>query len=64
MKVRDVIKALEEDGWYLVKTRGNHRQYKHPTKRGKVTVSGKPGIDVPEGTLNSIWHQAQLKGKD
>lgn len=64
MKVRDVIKALEEDGWYLVKTRGDHRQYKHPTKRGKVTVSGKPGIDVPEGTLNSIWHQAQLKGKD
>lgn len=64
MKVRDVIKALEEDGWYLVKTRGDHRQYKHPTKKGKVTVSGKPGIDVPDGTLNSIWHQAQLKGKN
>lgn len=61
MKVRDVIKTLERDGWYLSNTEGSHRQFKHPTKPGKVTVSGKPGIDVPPGTLNNIWKQAGLK---
>lgn len=62
MKVRDVIKTLERDGWYLSNTEGSHRQFKHPTKSGKVTVSGKPSIDVPPGTLNNIWKQAGLKG--
>jgi len=52
---------LEDDGWYLVRTRGSHCQFKHPTKRGTVTVSGKSGIDVPPGTLNSILKQAGLK---
>lgn len=52
---------LEADGWQLVKTRGSHRQYKHPAKPGKVTVSGKPSVDVPPGTLNSILKQAGLK---
>ncbi len=61
MKVKDVIKILEQDGWYLAKTRGSHRQFKHPTKSGKVTVSGKLSIDVPVGTLKSIWQQAQLE---
>ncbi|HEX8116954.1 MAG TPA: type II toxin-antitoxin system HicA family toxin [Pyrinomonadaceae bacterium] len=61
MKVRDVVKLLEADGWYLARTRGSHRQYKHPTKGGTVTISGKPGIDVPPGTLNSILKQAGLK---
>jgi predicted RNA binding protein YcfA (HicA-like mRNA interferase family) len=61
MKVRDVIKRLEENGWYLVRTRGSHRQFKHPVKSGLVTVAGKPNIDVPVGTLKRIWQQAQLE---
>ena len=61
MKVRDIIKLLETEGWYLVNTEGSHRQFKHPTKKGKVTVSGKPGDDVRKGTLNSILKQAGLK---
>lgn len=61
MKVREVIRLLEEDGWHLARTRGSHRQYKHPTKPGAVTVSGKPNVDVPPGTLNSILKQAGLK---
>lgn len=61
MKVREIIKRLEEDGWYLARTRGSHRQYKHPIKKGTVTVSGKISIDVPVGTLKNIWRQAQIK---
>lgn len=61
MKVREVVKLLEADGWYLARTRGSHRQYKHPTKAGTVTVSGKPNVDVPPGTLNSILKQAGFK---
>jgi len=61
MKIRDVIKMLEEDGWYLVRTRGSHRQYKHPTKTGLVTIAGKSGDDLATGTLNSILKQAGLK---
>jgi predicted RNA binding protein YcfA (HicA-like mRNA interferase family) len=61
MKVKEVIKALEADGWYLARTKGSHRQFKHPTKTGAVTVSGKPSVDVPPGTLNSILKQAGLK---
>lgn len=61
MKVRDVLKLLEEDGWYLVRTKGSHRQYKHPTKAGLVTLPGKPGDDLAPGTLNSIFKQAGLK---
>jgi predicted RNA binding protein YcfA (HicA-like mRNA interferase family) len=51
MKVRDVIKQIKNDGWYLVATRGSHRQFKHPVKPGRVTISGKPGDDVAIGTL-------------
>ena len=61
MKVRDIIKMIEADGWYLVATRGSHRQYKHPTKPGRVTIAGHPGDDLAPGTLNSILKQAQLK---
>ncbi len=61
MKVKDVIKQLEDDGWHLVRTRGSHRQYKHPTKPGLVTVAGKESADVPTGTLNSILKQAGLR---
>lgn len=61
MKVREVIQKLEKDGWYLKRTKGSHRQYKHPTKSGTVTVSGKLSVDVPIGTLKSIWRQAQIE---
>ena len=61
MKVRDVIKMLEEDRWYIVRTRGSHRQYKHPTKKGLVTIAGKPSDDLAKGTLNSILKQAGIQ---
>ncbi len=64
MKVREVIKLLEADGWYLVATKGSHRQYKHPTKLGRVTIAGHSGDDLAPGTLNSIIKQAQLKTED
>jgi predicted RNA binding protein YcfA (HicA-like mRNA interferase family) len=64
MKVREVIKLLEADGWYLVATRGSHRQYKHRIKPGRVTIAGHPGDDLAPGTLNSVLKQAQLaKGR-
>ncbi len=62
MKVRDIIKLLEEDGWYRVNTKGSHRQYKHPTKLGRVTIAGHPNDDLAPGTLNSILKQSGLKG--
>ncbi|HZF13915.1 MAG TPA: type II toxin-antitoxin system HicA family toxin [Thermoanaerobaculia bacterium] len=61
MKVQAVIKTLEEDGWRLARTKGSHRQFRHPIKPGTVTVSGKPSLDLPPGTLNSILKQAGLK---
>jgi predicted RNA binding protein YcfA (HicA-like mRNA interferase family) len=64
MKVREVIRLLEADGWHHIATRGSHRQFKHPTKTGRVTVPGKPGDDLAPGTLNSILKQARLKEDD
>jgi predicted RNA binding protein YcfA (HicA-like mRNA interferase family) len=61
MKVRDVIRLIERDGWYHVRTKGSHRQFKHPDKPGTVTVAGKPRLDMPPGTLNSVLKQAGLK---
>ncbi len=61
MKIAELIRLLEEDGWRLARTRGSHRQYKHPSKRGTVTIAGKPSLDVPPGTLNSVLKQAGLK---
>ena len=63
VKVRDVIDLLSADGWFLKSTRGSHRQYKHPTKPGRVTVAGKPADDIALGTLDSILKQAGLKRK-
>ena len=62
MKVRQVIKRIEADGWRLVRQRGSHRQYKHPTKPGQVTIAGHDGDEIKPGTLASILRQAQLKG--
>jgi len=64
MKIRDVIKLIENDGWYLVTTKGSHRQYKHPDKTGRVTIAGYPSYDLAPGTLNSVMKQAQLKKKE
>ena len=61
MKVKALIKPLESDGWVQTRMRGSHRQYKHPSKTGTVTVSGKPSVDIPPGTLNNALKQAGLK---
>ena len=61
MKVREAIRLIENDGWYLVETRGSHRQFKHPIKPGRVTIAGKPSDDLAPGTRNSILKQAGLK---
>lgn len=60
MKVRDLLRLIESDGWFKVRTRGSHRQYKHETKSGLVTVPGHLGDDVAPGTLKSILKQAGL----
>jgi predicted RNA binding protein YcfA (HicA-like mRNA interferase family) len=61
VKVRDAIKLIEADGWTLVRTRGSHRQYKHPTKTGLVTVPGKLSKDLPPGLQRSILKQAAIE---
>jgi len=61
VKIRDVLKELEDDGWRVVRQRGSHQQMKHATKPGLVTVAGKPNDDLAPGTLNSILKQAGLK---
>lgn len=61
MKVREVIRLIERDGWIHVSTRGSHRQYKHERKPGRVTVAGKHSDDLGPGTLNSIMKQAGFK---
>jgi len=61
MKIREVIKMIEKDGWYLVRVKGSHRQYKHSSKKGLVTISGHLNDDIGKGTLNSILKQAGLK---
>ena len=60
MKIRDVIKRIEDDGWRLSRQAGSHRQYKHPTKPGKVTVAGHPSKDLPPKTFKSVLRQAGL----
>ncbi len=61
IKVRELIRMIEQDGWYLARTTGSHRHYHHPTKVGTVTVQGNLGKDVPEGTRKSVMTQAGLK---
>ena len=60
-KVREAIRLVTQQGWVLVRTRGSHRQYKHPEKKGRVTVPGNLNDDLPPGTWNSILKQAGLK---
>jgi len=61
MKVKELIKVLEKEGWVKARMRGSHRQYRHPDKGGTVTVAGKPSANIPPGTLASIQKQAGLK---
>jgi len=53
---------IEKDGWYLVRIKGSHRQYKHPSKKGLVTISGHLNDDIAKGSFNSILKQAGLRG--
>jgi predicted RNA binding protein YcfA (HicA-like mRNA interferase family) len=61
MKVREIIRSIEIDGWYMIAQAGSHRQFRHPTKLGRVTIAGNLGDDVPPGTLGNILRQAGLK---
>jgi predicted RNA binding protein YcfA (HicA-like mRNA interferase family) len=63
MKIRDVVKLLKKDGWRVVARKGSHIQFKHPTKKGRVTIAGHPSHSLAPGTLNSILKQAKLKIK-
>lgn len=60
-RVQELMARLEADGWFQVRQKGSHRQYHHGAKAGTVTVAGKPSVEVPPGTLNSILMQAGLK---
>ncbi|MGH2442347.1 MAG: type II toxin-antitoxin system HicA family toxin [Chloroflexota bacterium] len=59
-KVRDAVKRIEADGWQLIRQTGGHRQFKHPTKSGLVTVPGNPAHELPPGTMKSILKQAGI----
>ena len=62
MKTKDILKLIEGDGWFLVRQKGSHKQYKHKTKKGLVTIAAhKLSDEIAPGTLNSILKQAQLK---
>lgn len=61
MKVRDLLRLIETEGWELARIRGSHRQFKHPRKPGLVTVPGHPSDELAPGTLNSTLKQAGLK---
>ena len=61
MKVREVLRRLHEDGWQQVRMRGSHRILQHSVKPGIVVVPGRPGDEIPPGTLRAIWKQAQLE---
>ena len=61
MKVSEILNMIQKDGWFLVATRGSHRQFKHLEKHGRITVPGKPSDDLAPGTLASILKQSGLK---
>jgi predicted RNA binding protein YcfA (HicA-like mRNA interferase family) len=64
VKVGELIRLLQDQGWKLVRTKGSHRQFQHALRPGTVTVAGKPSADIPPGTLKSIFKQAGLNRKD
>lgn len=64
MKIRDVIRMIQGDGWFIVCQAGSHRQFKHPLKKGRVTIAGHPKDELAPGTLNSILKQAKIKREE
>ena len=63
MKYREIIRKIKHDGWFLARQVGSHQQYHHPSKKGTVTIAGKPNDDIHPKTLNSILSQAQISKK-
>jgi predicted RNA binding protein YcfA (HicA-like mRNA interferase family) len=61
LKIRDIIKIIEQDGWFMIRRKGSHRQFKHNTKKGVVTIAGHLNNELAKGTINSILKQAGLK---
>ena len=61
MKVHELIALIEADGWSQVRTKGSHRQFRHPTKTGTVTIAGRTSLDVPPGTMKSVLVQTGLR---
>jgi predicted RNA binding protein YcfA (HicA-like mRNA interferase family) len=61
MKIGEIIKIIEQNGWFMVRIKGSHRQYKHHNKKGIVTIAGNLNDEIAKGTLNSILNQAGLK---
>jgi predicted RNA binding protein YcfA (HicA-like mRNA interferase family) len=61
MKVKEAIDIIEKDGWFMIRSKGSHRQYRHKHKKGLVTIAGHLSDDLAKGTLNSIFKQAGLK---
>ena len=62
MKIQEIMVILKTDGWYLVEVNGDYRQYKHPHKRGRITIAGNPNYDLELESSNSVLLQAGLKG--
>jgi predicted RNA binding protein YcfA (HicA-like mRNA interferase family) len=62
VKVREVIRLIEDDGWVQSRQRGSHRQFIHAVKSGRVTVAGNLGAEMRPGTLANVMRQAGLKG--
>lgn len=60
-KVKEIIQIIESDGWFMIRQKGSHRQYRHPKKSGTVTIPGNLNDDLPPGTANSVLKQAELK---
>ena len=59
--MKEIIKIIEQNGWFMVRSKGSHRQFKHNNKKGVVTIAGNLNDDLAKGTLNSILKQADLK---
>lgn len=64
MKAKEAVRLIEDDGWFLIATRGSHRQFKHPIKPGRVTIAGKLSQDLAPGTVGSILKQAGLRSEE
>jgi predicted RNA binding protein YcfA (HicA-like mRNA interferase family) len=64
VKGSEILKAIKEDGCFQVAQRGSHRQFKHPSKPGRVTIAGKPSDELAKGTQMSILKQAGLRGSE